>query len=73
MTEFPEQQIVILEDGNNIYLIFYILHIVKKCNLKTLFELLFNSTVNLKFSCSTKDELNLVYDKISNNCILINL
>ena len=44
----------------------------QKIILKYLVALPFNLTFGLKFSCSTWDECNLVYNKISNNCILIN-
>ena len=37
-----------------------------------LVELPFKSNFKLKISCSTKDECNLVYNKISNNCTLSN-
>ena len=37
-----------------------------------LVELPFNSNFKLKISCSTRDECNLVYNKISNNCTLSN-
>ena len=49
---FLYKQILILEDGNNIYLIFYFSHIFKNCILINLLELLFNSNSDLKFSCS---------------------
>ena len=62
---------MILDDGNNIYSIFYSSHIFKKCIFKKLVELPFNSTFDLTFSCSTGDEWNLVYNKNSSNCILI--
>ena len=53
---------MIVEDGNNIDSIFYFLHISKK-ELKILVELPINTTFDLKFSCSTGDEWNLVYNK----------
>ena len=37
-----------------------------------LVELPFNSNFELKISCLTRDECNLVYDNISNNCTLLN-
>ena len=36
---------------------------VKKCILKNLIELPIKTTLDLKFSCSTGDEWNLVYNK----------
>ena len=63
---------MILEDGNNIYLVFYFLHIFKKLILKNLVELPFISTFYVKFSCSTGDEWNFVYNKNSDNCLFIN-
>ena len=58
--------------GNIIILNFILLHTLKKFNFENLVELPFNSTFDLKFSCSTRDEWNLTYNKNSNNCILIN-
>ena len=43
----------------------------QKKYIKNLVELPVNKTFDLKFSCSTGDEWNLVYNKI-NNCIPIN-
>ena len=59
------------EDGNNMYFMFYFYKSSKKFTLKNLLELLFNSTFRLKFSCSTTNEWNLVYNKNSNNYILV--
>ena len=58
---------MILEDGNNIYSIFDFLYIFKKGILKNLVEFPINTTFDLKFSCSTVDEWNLVYNKKNNN------
>ena len=63
---------MILKDGNYIYLIFYFLYIFQKFILNFFVDLPFNTTFDFKFSCSTGDELNLVYHKNSNNCVLIN-
>ena len=60
------------QDGNNIYFIFYLLPIFKKFILKNLVELPFNITFELKFSCSTGDEWNILYNKNSKNYMLIN-
>ena len=46
--------------------------IFKSVFKKILVELPCNSNFKLKFSCSTRDECNLVYNKNSNNCILAN-
>ena len=61
--DFFYQQIMILEDGNNIYSIFYFCTLQKKIYLKKLVEFLINTTFHLTFSCSTGDEWNLVYNK----------
>ena len=45
--------------------IFYLL-------IKKIDELPFNPNFKLKFSCPTRDESNIVYYKIINNCILAN-
>ena len=45
---------------------------IKKIDLKNLVELPFNLTFDLKFSCSTGDKRNLLYNKTSNKFILIN-
>ena len=39
-------------------------------NLKKTVELLFNYNFKHKFSRSTEDDCNLVYNKNSNNCVL---
>ena len=39
---------------------------------KKFVELPYNSNFKLKILCSTRDEFNLFYDKISNNCTLSN-
>ena len=39
---------------------------------KILVELPCNSNFKLKISCSTRDECNLFYNKIGNNCTLLN-
>ena len=44
----------------------------KQFILKNLVELPINSTFDLKFSCSTGNERNLVYNTYNNNCIPIN-
>ena len=61
---------MILEGGNNINLIFYFLHLLKKLFTKKLVELPFYLNFELKFSGSTGDDCNLVYNKNSNNYIL---
>ena len=45
--DFFYQQIMILEDGNNIYSVFYFLHITKNMCLKHLVALPINTTFNL--------------------------
>ena len=45
---------------------------VLKKNLVDLVKLPCNSNFKLKISCSTRDECNVFYNKISNNCTLSN-
>ena len=54
---------MILEDGNNIYFMFYFLLVFKKIILKNWVELPFKLSFELKVSCSTGDEWNLVCNK----------
>ena len=54
---------MILDDGHNFYLTFYLLHIFKKLILQNLVESPFSSTVYNKFSRSTGDGWNLLYNK----------
>ena len=46
--------------------------VFKSVSIFFLVELPFNSNFKLKNSCSTRDECNLVYNKISYNCTLSN-
>ena len=59
---FFYQQFMILEDGNIIHSIYFFSHF-KKCTLKKLVESSISTTSGLKFSCSTGDEWNIVYNK----------
>ena len=56
----------------HLFHILFFTHLRKKTILKNLNELPFKSTFDVKFSCSTGVDWNLVYNKSSNNCILIN-
>ena len=64
---------MVSEDGNNIYLIFYLLLIFKKGILKYLAELPFNSTFDLNFHAQLEMNVILYIIKIIIFiCILIN-
>ena len=70
-TDFFNQQTTILEDGKNIYSLFFA-HL-KKSILKNLVELFINTTFYLKCPCSNLYEWNLICNKKNcNNCIKIN-
>ena len=46
--------------------------VFKSAIKKNLVELPCNSNFKFKISCSTRDECNLLYNKIGNNCTLSN-
>ena len=52
-----------MEDRNNVYSIFYFFAHFQKVILKYLVELPINTNFDIKFLCSTGDELNLLYNK----------
>ena len=63
---------MILEDGNNIYSIFYFFKHIKKFILKNLVELPINTTLTIHFHAQLEMNGILYIIKNNNNCIPIN-
>ena len=66
------QQIIVFKMKSIFICYFISLTHHRRKYLKRLSRVPFNSTFKLKFSCSSGDECNLVYNKNSNNCALVN-